>query len=65
MRVRRSAVITQYGGAGKSELMVAFEARAELENKVPGGVYWVAVDREATNVLDSLARLVEKFTGRK
>ena len=39
LRVRGSAVITQYGGAGKSELMIAFAARAKLENKVPGGVY--------------------------
>ena len=33
--IRRSAVIMQHGGAGKSELMVA--APAEHENKVPGG----------------------------
>ena len=51
----------KYSGAGKSELIHAFAAHAEHENKVVGGVYWVAVDVELTDVLDSSARLVEKF----
>ena len=63
LQVRGSAVITQYGRAGKTELMAAFAARAEDENKVAGGVYWMAVDGEVTGVLNSSARLVEKFRG--
>ena len=37
----------EHVGAGKSELMVAFADRAENENEVAGGVYWVAVDGES------------------
>ena len=55
MRVRRSAVITQYRGAGKSELMGAFAARDENENEVAGGVYWVVVDGEVTHVRRDLS----------
>ena len=65
LRVCGSAdIITQYGGAGKTWLMAVFAARAEHENKVAGGVYWVAVDGELAYVLHSLTRLVEKFTRR-
>ena len=34
LRVCGSAVITQYGGAGKTELIAVFAARAEHESKV-------------------------------
>ena len=64
LRLRRSAVITQYGGAGKTELMDVFAACVEHENKVAGRVYCVAVDGELADVLNSLTRLVEKFTRR-
>ena len=40
LRARGSAVITEYGGAGKKELMVVFAAPAEHENKVAGGCRW-------------------------
>ncbi len=36
-----SAVITQYGGTGKTELMIALADQAEREEAVPGGVFWV------------------------
>ena len=62
LRVRGSAVITQNGRAGKTELVAVFAARAEHENKEVGGVYWVTVDGELGDVLNSLTRLVQKFT---
>ncbi len=62
---RGSAVITQYGGAGKTELMIAFADRAEQDEEVPGGAFWVAVDGDERDVTCSLAGLAEKLTGRK
>ncbi len=62
---RGSAVITQYGGLGKTELMVAFADRAERDGLVPGGVFWVTVDGGKRDVIDSLAGLAEKLTRRK
>ncbi len=61
---RGSAVITQYGGAGKTELMIAFAERAERQKLVPGGVFWVTVDGGVADVVDSLANLVEKIIGK-
>ncbi len=60
-----SAAITQYGGAGKTELMVAFAEQAEQDEQVPGGVFWVTVDGDVRDVIGSLAGLAEKLTGRK
>ncbi len=60
-----SAVITQYGGIGKTELMIAFADRAERDKQVPGGVFWVTVDGGVKDVLDSLAGLAEKLTRRR
>ncbi len=62
---RGSAVITQYGGVGKSELMTTFADRAERDRQVPGGVFWVTVDGGVRDVTVSLARLVEKLTLRQ
>ncbi len=39
-----SAVITQYRGVGKTELMIALADRAERDGDVPGGVFWVTID---------------------
>ncbi len=60
-----SAVITQYGGVGKTALMIAFAGRAERDDLVPGGVFWVTVDGGERNVVGSLAELVEKLTRRR
>ncbi len=60
-----SAVITQYGGVGKTELMIALAERAEQDDAVPGGVFWVRVDGGERDVIESLARLAEKLTRRK
>ncbi len=62
---RGSAVIAQYGGVGKTELMIAFADRAERDEMVPGGVFWVTVDGGDKNVIESLSRLAEKLTRRK
>ncbi len=60
-----SAVITQYGGAGKTELMIAFADHAERDKMVPGGVFWVMVDGGERDVIESLAGLAEKLIQRK
>ncbi len=60
-----SAVITQYGGVGKTELMIAFADRAEQCMQVPGGVFWVTVDGGEKDVISSLAGLAEKLMRRK
>ena len=60
-----SAVITQFGGVGKTELMIAFADLAERKKQVPGGVFWVTVDRGVREVIGSLAGLAEKLIGRK
>ncbi len=60
-----SAAITQYGGLGKTELMIAFADRAERDGQVPGGVFWVTVDGGERDVIGSLAGLAEKLTRRK
>ncbi len=62
---RGSAVITQYGGVGKTELMIAFADGAEQQELVPGGVFWMTVDGDVRDVLGALAGLVEKITRRK
>ncbi len=62
---RGSAVITQYGGVGKTELMAAFADQADREASVPGGVFWVTVDGDCRDVINSLAGLAEKLIGRK
>ncbi len=36
-----SAAITQYGGAGKTQLMVSFAESAREHGLVPGGIFWV------------------------
>ncbi len=59
------AVITQYGGMGKTELMIAFADRVERDEQVPGGVFWVTVDGDERNVIGLLAELAEKLTSRK
>ncbi len=60
-----SAVITQYGGVGKTELMIALANRAEREEAVPGGVFWVTVDGSERDLIASLANLTEKLKRRK
>ncbi len=60
-----SAVVTQYGGAGKTEMMIAFADRAERDGKVPGGAFRVTVDGGEKDVIGSLAGLAEKLTQRK
>ena len=60
-----SAAITQYGGVGKTELMVAFADRAERDEQVRGGVFWVTVDGGEKDVIGSLAGLADKLAGRK
>ncbi len=62
---RGSAVISQYGGVGKTELMIAFADRVERDGQVPGGVFWVTVDGGVRDVIGALARLAEKLTRRK
>ncbi len=59
-----SAVVTQYGGVGKKALMAAFADRAEKEELVPEGVFWVKVDGGESDVVGSLAVLAEKLTRR-
>ncbi len=65
LKMRGSAVITQYGGVGKTELMVTFADRAEREELVPGGVFWVTVDGDVRDVVGSLGELAEKLICRK
>ncbi len=60
-----SAVITQYGGLGKTELMIALADRAEREGAVPGGLFWVTVNGGESDVISSFARIAEKLTRRK
>ena len=60
-----SAVITQYRGTDKTELMMAFAYRAEQDKEVPGGVFWVTVDGDERDAISSLAGLAEKLTLRK
>ena len=60
-----SAVITQYGGVGKTELMVAFADRTYRDGQIPGGVFWVTIDGGGRDVTSSLAELAEKLTQRK
>ena len=62
---RGSAVITQYGGVGKTELMIALADRAERDEVVPGGVFWVTVDGCERDAIRSLAELAEKLTRRR
>ena len=62
---RGSAVITQYGGVGKTELMIALADRAKRDGEVPGGVFWAIVDGDENDVIGSLAGLAEKLTRRK
>ncbi len=50
-----SAVITQYGGVGKTELMIALADRAERDGMVPGGVFWLTVDSGERETIGSLA----------
>ena len=59
-----SAAITQHGGAGKTELMIAFAEQAKREKQVPGGVFWVVVDGEEAEVIEALARLHDYLTGK-
>ncbi len=65
LQKRGSAVITQYGGVGKTELMTAFADLAERDEQVPGGVFWVTVDGDVKDVIGSLAGLAENLTKRK
>ena len=60
-----SAVVTQYGGVGKTALMTAFADRAEKQELVPGGVFWVTADGGESDVVVSLVGLVEKLTRRR
>ncbi len=60
-----SAVVTQYGGAGKTELMTAFADQLERDEQVTGGVFWVTVDGGEKDVIGSLARLAEKLNRKK
>ncbi len=60
-----SAVITQYGGVGKTKLMIAFADRAERDEAVPGSVFWVTIDGGERDLIESLAELAEKLTQRK
>ncbi len=60
-----SAVVTQYGGVGKTELMVAFADQAERDQLVPGGVFWMTLDGDVRDAVGSLAGLAEKLTRRK
>ncbi len=60
-----SAVITQCGGMGKTELMTALADQAERDKAVPGGVFWVTVDGAEMDLVESLAGLAEKLTRRK
>ncbi len=62
---RGRAVVTQYGGMGKTESTVMFADRAERDKLVPGGIFWVAVDGDARDVIVSLAGLGEELTKRK
>ena len=59
-----SAAITQHGGAGKTELMIAFAERAKRKKLVPGGVFWLVVDAKEAEVIEGLARLHDNLTGK-
>ncbi len=60
-----STVIAQYGGVGKTELMIALAERAEQDGLVPGGVFWVTVDGGKEDVIESLAKLAEELKKQK
>lgn len=58
-----SAAITGIGGLGKSQLMAAFAERAEVDGEVPGDVFWVVADGDASQLVESFAVLAEKLQG--
>ena len=60
-----SAVITQYGGVGKTELMIALADRVEQDHQEPREVFWVTVDGGKSDVIESIAGLAEKLTHKK
>ncbi len=60
-----SAVITQNARVGKTQLMIALAERAERNEAVPGGVFWVTVRGGERKVIESLARLAEELERRE
>ncbi len=56
-----SAAITQYGGAGKTQLMVSFAECARQQRLVPGGIFWVIADGNKEKVLSSFVKFVQSL----
>lgn len=53
-----SAAITQYGGAGKKQLMSRFAEMAEKKSWVTGGTYWLYTHGKRDKLIYSIARFV-------
>ncbi len=56
-----SAAITQYGGAGKTQLMVSFAEYAHDQGLVSGGIFWVIADGSKEKVLSSFVDFVQRL----
>ncbi len=53
--------ITQYSGAGKTQLMVSFVECAHEQGLVPGGIFWVTADGDKEKVLSSFVEFVQSL----
>lgn len=60
-----SVVITQYGGARKTQLMVALANLAEKRELITGGTFWDTADGTEEQVMGSVSSFVEQLTGLK
>ncbi len=56
-----SAAITQYGGAGKTQLMVSFAESAHEHGLVPGGIFWITADGNKEKVFSSFVDFVQSL----
>lgn len=58
-----SVCITQIGGAGKMQLMIAFAEQAEEMNWIPVGCFWISAHGSTSNILNAVADFTEKILG--
>lgn len=56
-----SSVISQFGGAGKTQPLVAFAEKLEADGFVPGGSFWVVADGKGAQIAQSLSSFVEQL----
>lgn len=60
--VHGSAAIMQYGGSGKTQLMIVFAERAESQGWVSGGSFWVPAHGNDRQFLQSFASFTESLS---